>query len=79
MLDELTYPFPDFNGATVDVWEWKSNFTPPFTEHVITYPCWDWSQTMLGKGGPEENRLFYLCFTENIYGFWMYQASWMRG
>ena len=25
--DEITCPFPNFNGATVDVWEWTSNFT----------------------------------------------------
>ena len=24
--DEITYPFPNFNGATVEVWEWISNF-----------------------------------------------------
>ena len=23
--DEITYPFPNFNGATVEVWEWLSN------------------------------------------------------
>ena len=25
MLDEITYPFPNFNGATVEVWERISN------------------------------------------------------
>ena len=39
--DEITYPFPNFNSATVEVWEWISNFIPHFTGHVITYPCWD--------------------------------------
>ena len=39
---ENTYPFPNFNGATVEVWEWISNFIPHFTTHVITNPCWDW-------------------------------------
>ena len=24
--DEITYPFPKFNGITVEVWEWISNF-----------------------------------------------------
>ena len=37
--DEITYPFPNFNGCTIDVWEWISIFTPHFTVHVITYPC----------------------------------------
>ena len=26
--DEITYSFPNFNGATVEVWEWISNFIP---------------------------------------------------
>ena len=38
--DEITYPFPNFNGATVEVWEWISNFIPHFTGTVITYPRW---------------------------------------
>ena len=41
--DENTFPFPDFNGATVEVWEWISNFIPHFTEQVITYRCWNLS------------------------------------
>ena len=28
-------------GATVEVWEQRSNFIPHFTGHVITYSCWD--------------------------------------
>ena len=24
--DEITYPFPNFNAFTVEVWEWVSNF-----------------------------------------------------
>ena len=31
-MDEITYPFLNFNGATVEVWEWISNFTP---RHLI--------------------------------------------
>ena len=27
---EITYPFPNFNGATVEVWEWISNLIPHF-------------------------------------------------
>ena len=41
--DEITYPFPNFNSTTVEVWEWKRNFIPHFTGHVMTYPCWDLS------------------------------------
>ena len=25
--DEIAYPFPNFNGSTVEVWEMISNFT----------------------------------------------------
>ena len=39
--DEITHPFPKFNGTTVKVWEWMSNFIPCFIVHVITHPYWD--------------------------------------
>ena len=29
-----------------------SNFMPYFTGRVITYPCWDWSESMFVKGAP---------------------------
>ena len=35
---EITYLFPNFNGATVEVWEWISNFISHFIGHVIVYP-----------------------------------------
>ena len=38
---EITYLFPNFNGFTVEVWEWISNFVPHFTGNAITYSCWD--------------------------------------
>ena len=41
MWDEITYSFLNFNGATVEVWEWISNFIPHFTGHVIEY-IWGW-------------------------------------
>ena len=37
--DEITYSFPNFNGGTVEVWEWISNFIPHFIGHLITYSC----------------------------------------
>ena len=39
--DEITYPFPNFNGATIVVWEWMNNFIPHFTRHAISYPFWN--------------------------------------
>ena len=34
--DEIPYPFANFNGCTVEVWEWISNFIPHFVMNVIT-------------------------------------------
>ena len=39
--DDFTYPFPNFNCCTVDVWEGIiSNCIPDFIMGVITDPCW---------------------------------------
>ena len=34
MWDEITHPFPNFNGVTVEVWQWISN-SILISEHVI--------------------------------------------
>ena len=34
---EITYPFPNFNSATFEVWEWISNFIPCAT---AVNACW---------------------------------------
>ena len=34
--DKIAYPFPNFNGATGEVWEWISNSTPRVKLDVIT-------------------------------------------
>ena len=39
--DEITNPFLNFNGCTVQVSEWISNFTQDFIMDEITYPWWD--------------------------------------
>ena len=36
---EITYPFPIFNGLTVEDWEWISDFIPRFTMDMVIYPC----------------------------------------
>ena len=41
MWSEFTYPFPNFIGCGVKVWEWISNFIPFFIFDVITFPCRD--------------------------------------
>ena len=41
MWNEITYPFPNFNGCTVEVWKGISNFLPHFIMDVITYQFGD--------------------------------------
>ena len=36
MWVEITYLLPNFNGASVEVWEWISNFIPHLTMDLIT-------------------------------------------
>ena len=36
---EIAYPFPDFNGAALQILELISNFIPHLTGRVITHPC----------------------------------------
>ena len=38
--DEITYPFPNFNGCILELWQWKSNFILHLSGHAITYPCY---------------------------------------
>ena len=48
---EINYPFPNFNGTAVEVWEWISNFIPYFVIDVIIYPTW---YNANDKGNPME-------------------------
>ena len=37
---EVTYPFPNFSGCTIEVWQRTSNFITHFIMEVIIYPSW---------------------------------------
>ena len=39
--DEITYPFPNFNGATVEVSEWISNFRTYVSHNYMFTPLWN--------------------------------------
>ena len=39
-MSPCTYPFPNFNGATIEISK-RSNFITYFIMGVITYPCFD--------------------------------------
>ena len=57
--DGITYPFPNFNGCTVQVWEWIDNLSQRFMMDLITYPCWDGNYSLLVKGAPSQ---CYACY-----------------
>ena len=56
LWNEITHPFPNFNGYTVEVWEWISNFIQYFIAHVIHAlsidldPVWKINHCWLLKG-----------------------------
>ena len=52
MWHEITYPFPNFNGCTLEVWEWISNFIPHIIMDVIIYPCSSQNVSSLLKSMP---------------------------
>ena len=41
--DEITYPFPNVNGAAVEDLEWISNLISHIMMDVVINPCWDYS------------------------------------
>ena len=46
---KITYTFIKFKDVTLEIWEWIRNFIHSLG-HVITYPCWEYSESMLVKG-----------------------------
>ena len=72
MWDEITYPFPNFSGCTVEVWKWINNFTQHFMMGVIPYnPCWDSIWTTLVKRAPAGKIIYVklaLCPVMVLYG-----------
>ena len=61
----MNYVFiSNFNGATVEVWEWISNTISHFTRHVIIYPCWDKGKSMLVKEAPGSRCIHYEVFNK---------------
>ena len=50
MWEEITCPFPTFNGCIIGNGEWTSSFIPHFIMDVVTCPCCDKSWTVFVKG-----------------------------
>ena len=60
--DESNYPFPNFNGCTMEVWEWTSNSAPHDIIDLITL-----RQAMIVQAHP---RPVYLAKSRTIYTLW---------
>ena len=52
MWDEITHPFPYFNGTSIEIWEWKSNFISHFIMDSIIYSYLGVKLTDVSKMGP---------------------------
>ena len=77
--DEITYPFPNFNGCTVEVWEWIRNFISHLIMDVITYP-WDVFNTCKETTKGNFLNMLHLamnCILQNRYNFFQV-LQWIR-
>ena len=64
--DENTYPFPNFNGYTAEVWEWISNFIP----HIMIDFSMLWLELIHAcKRGPR-------CMTRIVFDIFDFLSSW---
>ena len=75
MWDEIIDPFPNFNGTTVEVWEWIRNFIPHFTGYVISYQCWDLKVTHVSKRDMDEYSHTRFNVAAIIFVFLIYESS----
>ena len=71
MLDAITYPFPNFNGYTVDILELMSNCITHFAMEAITYSC---------EVGERENPLiteiYYQLSFDSVTAFFKQNTLW---
>ena len=83
--DEITYPFPNFNGRTVEVWESVSNLIAHFTGQVITYLCWDKRYSMVVKRPLAsswvhlaKNKLYFQCGDSHYKDKTAWSHRWIK-
>ena len=68
--DDITHPFQNFNGETIEIWEWISNFISHFTGYVITYLCWDYRKSILVNKAPVSLPINSVSCTPGFYIHW---------
>ena len=69
MRDEITNPFPNFNGYAIAVWKWISNFISHFIMDVIENE----PQMTDDKAGGKSLLIFINlsgCYQQNISFYW---------
>ena len=82
MWDEIANPFPNFNDATVAVWEWIIDFIPHFTRHIIIDNILTYARRLISPEGPvtslskPNSRLIDWCNNpEYPSRYWMTQVN----
>ena len=61
--DEITYPFPNFNGATVEVWEGINNFIPYFGCNCLSMMGLKLNHVSKGATADDEYSVEYILVT----------------
>ena len=75
MCYKITYPFPNFSGAAVEVSESISNFMPHFTGHVITLPMLGLKLIHASKRGP----CCHIFHHDMRYSMYRYSTEALKG
>ena len=65
---EIIYPFPSFNDAFIEVWDWVGNFIPLFTGQMIN-SCLTLSNSVLKKDAPFDQMRFFIIINDNHNNF----------
>ena len=78
MWDEITFPFPNFNGTPVEVWKWISNVVTHFSGYVITYTNWDQSYSILVKDASGFYWKWQMIITKNETLYSKFRAKFLN-
>ena len=67
---EIIYPFPNFNGCTIEVWEWINNFIPHCILAVLGFKLNHISERAPGGGGGGGGGTPYVMGDTYVPRFW---------
>ena len=79
MWDEITYPFPNLNGCTVEAWEWITNSIQHFINGRNYLSMLGLKLIHVSKRDPRSSWFFNQCFSQilswNVDGLSKYTTS----